>query len=146
MLKLTHYAAREVGKRGIGILMERFLFTIRKRSLRRLFFYRCLSVHREGGMCGRGEAWMAEGCMAGDMCGRGCAWQGACMAGGMCGWVAGGHAWWGGMCGRGGACVAGGMRGMSPADTTRYGDRVNERAVRILLECILFISEINKPM
>ena len=48
-----------------------------------------------------------------------------------------------------GVCMAGvmvgGMRGMErvchtcppPADTTRYGDTVNERAVRILLECIL---------
>ena len=26
-----------------------------------------------------------------------------------------------------------------PADTTRYGDTVNERAVRILLECILVL-------
>ena len=39
---------------------------------------------------------------------RGCSW-GACVV------ALGGHAW----------------------DTTRYGDTVNERAVRILLECIL---------
>ena len=39
-----------------------------------------------------------------------------------------------------GACVAGAAcmaRMPPPADTTRYGDTVNERAVRILLECIL---------
>ena len=57
----------------------------------------------------------------------------------------------GGMCGGGGAYVAGGGRDMHgrgghawhahppPADTTRYGDTVNERAVRILLECILVL-------
>ena len=33
----------------------------------------------------------------------------------------------GGMCGEGGTAW----------DTTRYGDMINERAVRILLECIL---------
>ena len=53
------------------------------------------------------------------MCGRGHVWQGG-------GWVcmAGGHAWWG-ACAGGGACVA---------------DTVNERAVRILLECILVVK------
>ena len=47
------------------------------------------------------------------------------------------------MCGRG-SCMAEGCawRGCMPhmpppANTTRYGDMVNERAVRILLECIL---------
>ena len=38
-----------------------------------------------------------------------------------------GHVWWG-------ACMAGGM---CVADTTRYCDTVNERAVHIKLECIL---------
>ena len=61
------------------------------------------------------------------------AWQGACMAGGGA-WGAcmeGGHVWQG-------ACMAGGVHGKHapPTDTTRYGDMVNERAVRILLECI----------
>ena len=70
-------------------------------------------------------------------------------------WQVGRHAWQGVMCGRG-ACVAGGVHGRGrvwqgdsmrgrgvhgmhapPTDTTRYGDMVNERAVRILLECIL---------
>ena len=64
---------------------------------------------------------MAGGvCVAGGVCGGGTcvagghAWQGACMVGE-------GSAWWG-------ACMA---------DTTRYSDTVNERAIRILLECIL---------
>ena len=47
-------------------------------------------------------------CPQGGVHGGGCAWQGACVA-----------------------CTP------PPADTTRYGDTVNERAVRILLECIL---------
>ena len=43
----------------------------------------------------------------------------------------------------GGACVAGGhaWHAHPLADTTRYGDTVNERAVRILLECILVLVE-----
>ena len=99
------------------------LFTSRKRSLRRLCFYRCLSVHRGGralqGVCmagaymaggvhGRGRTWqagdvyMAEGvCMAGGACmAGGMHHGGACMAGGVCGEGAcvhgGGHAWQGG--------------------------------------------------
>ena len=47
----------------------------------------------------------------------------ACMAGGM----NGEHMWWG-VNGRG--AYVGGC-------TTRYGDKVNEQAVHILLECIL---------
>ena len=48
--------------------------------------------------------------------------------------VAGGHAWLlGGMRGEGGVHGEGGRAW----DTTRYGDTINERAVRILLECIL---------
>ena len=49
----------------------------------------------------------------------------------------GGHAWsLGGMRGRsGGVCVV--APGGCAWDTTRHGDTVNERAVRILLECIL---------
>ena len=72
---------------------------------------------------------MAEG----GVCGRG-----TCVAGGMHG---GGHAWQGGMWQ--GACMAGGCvwQGACMADTTRYGDTVNERAVRILLECILFLKK-----
>ena len=95
----------------------------------------------------------ACGCSGGGV--RGCS-RGACMVapgghawllprGGMCGCSQGGHAWLlrGGMH----SCYQGGMRGCSGAcmvalggrawDTTRYGDKVNEWAVRILLECIL---------
>ena len=86
-------------KRAIGII------TARKRSLRRLCFYRCLSVH-SGGMhsWGGGRAWLGRGCA---WLGRGHAWLGACVAGqgGMHGW-AGGCVWQGR-----GACVAGGMHG-----------------------------------
>ena len=75
-------------------------------------------------------------CVAGRQAWQGRhAWQGVCMTGGMCGrWVCGR----GGMLGRG-ACMAGGVHGMHapPADTITYGDMVNERAVHILLECIL---------
>ena len=44
------------------------------------------------------------------------------------------------MCGRGHALHGGGhawQGGHAWHDTTRYGDAVNEQAVRILLECIL---------
>ena len=52
--------------------------------------------------------------------------------GGVCG--RGGHAWHGGVHGRGACLVGGGhaLQGACVADT------VNEWAVRILLECILF--------
>ena len=66
-----------------------------------------------------GGAWLlpegVHGCCQGGMCGcsggdmRGCSW------GGMHGCSRGGHAW----------------------DMIRYGDTINERVVRILLECIL---------
>ena len=62
----------------------------------------------------------------GHGCSGGCvvAWGGVhgC-SGGERGCSGGGHAW---LLGGGGAW-----------DTTRYGDTINERAVRILLECIL---------
>ena len=76
---------------------------------------------------------MVEGvCMRGDMCG-----MGACIVGGMCGrggMCDRGHAWCGGVHGRG-ACMAGGCAWQILRDT------VNEREVRIPLECIL-VSEI----
>ena len=65
---------------------------------------------------------------------------GVCGKGGMCGkgrhaWQKGGHAWQrGSVHGEGGACV---VKGVCVWDMTRYGDTINERAVRILLECIL---------
>ena len=95
------------------------------------------------------------------------AWGGACMValggyawllqgGSMHGCSGGGYAWllWGGgMCGCLGVCMVapGGVacvvapRGHMVApggrawDTTRYRDTINERAVRILLECILVV-------
>ena len=82
--------------------------------------------NRRGGVHG-GGACMVGGCAwQGGMCGGGHAWWGACMAGGMHGR---GHAWWGGMCG-------GGV-GWRAWQILR--DTVNERAVRILLECLLVI-------
>ena len=77
----------------------------------------------QGGIIGR------EACVVGGMHGRGCTWQGACMAG-ECMAVA---------CMSGG-CVAGGHGMHLPTDTTRYGDTVNERVVRILLECIFVLN------
>ena len=76
----------------IGYHPKRLIFTVRKRSCRKVMFSQaCVknSVH-------------SEACMAGSMHGREYAWQGACMAGGMCGGgVHGrGHAWQGGMHGR----------------------------------------------
>ena len=64
------------------------LFTARKRILRRLCFYRCLSVYRGGVHGGGGHVWW------------GCAWwlgsvHGGGGGGGMRG--GGGHAWQGGM-------------------------------------------------
>ena len=67
----------------------------------------------QGGMCGGGHAWQ-----------RGHVWQGACMAEG-------------GMHGEGvylvGVCMVGGHAWQILRDT------VNERAVHILLECILVL-------
>ena len=106
-------------------------------------------VVARGGMCGcwggcmvalGGPAWLLQGvCVAPG----GHVWllPGACMVApwGVCMvapgghvWLLGGHVW----------LLQGGMRGCSGGggrawDTTRYGDMVNERAVRILLECIL---------
>ena len=105
-----------------------------------------------GGMCGCSRGDM-HGCSQGDVCG--CS-RGACMValGGMCGCSQGaGMVALGGVhgCSQGvhgysrGACMVavGGMRGCSWGghawDTTRYGDMINERAVRILLECILVL-------
>ena len=90
-----------------------------------------------------GHAWLLWGGMRGCSGGRAWLLWGACMV------ALGGHAWllpggwhvwllWAGMCG----CSRGGIRGCLGGhawDTTRYGDTVNERAVRILLECILVV-------
>ena len=77
-----------------------------------------------GGMHGRGNAWQGEHAWQGGMHGRG-----SCMAGG--------HAWQGGMCSRG-ACMVGACEtGGACIPQQILWDTVNERAVRILLECIL---------
>ena len=106
--------------------------TARKRSLRRLCFYRCLSVHNGGACVVPAEVC---GCSRGV---RGCS-GGACVVF------------------LGGACVVfaeGGMHGFFQGDVHGFfqgglhgfflggmhrirWDTVNERVVRILLECIL---------
>ena len=108
------------------------------------------SVHGGGvrGCSGGGHAWLLRGGMRGCSGGmRGCSW-GECMV------SLGGHAWlllggvWllpGGMHGCSGVCgFSGGACVVAPGghvwDTTRYADMVNERAVHILLECILVLQ------
>ena len=133
------------------------LITAHKQSLRRICFYRCLSIHRgvcmsEGGVHGWGHVWQGDMCGGGvvgegDMRGRGLCVVGAC--------VAGGCAWQGGMHGRGvcvvGACMAGGVHGRrdmhgrhTPPQQILW-DTVNERMVRILLECILVDNNFPVP-
>ena len=68
-------------KRVVRILLECFIITARKRSLRRLCFYTCLSFCPWWGVRGR-----VGGCVHG---GGERAWWGACMADGVC--MAGGH-------------------------------------------------------
>ena len=69
--------------------------------------------------------WVVHGCLGGHV------WL-----------LPGGHAWL--LHGGGAWLLQGGMRdvpGVGGAwDTTRYGDTINERAVRILLEYIFFLS------
>ena len=81
-------------KRNIsaGIPVPKLIFTARKRSLRRLCFYRCLSFCPQGGGmhgCSRGCAWLLSG-------GWGHVWllQGGMRdcSGGVCD-CSGGHAW-----------------------------------------------------
>ena len=69
--------------------------------------------------------------LPGSMCG--CS-RGACVVAqeGMCG-CSGGHVWL-----LQGACMVAPGRG-AVWDTSRYGDTINERAVCILLECILVL-------
>ena len=106
------------------------------------------------GMHGRGHAWQGRhawwgggkhggrACVAGGMHGSGeHAWQGACVAGGMHG---GGHVWCRGMCMAGGHAWQRGHAwwggGLACVPWQIPWDMVNERAVRILLECILVVS------
>ena len=114
------------------------VITARKRSLRRLCFYRCLSVHTGGGHAwfysGGGHAWFYLGGVHGFIWGgvHGFIWGRAWFyLGGVCGFIwgacmvlfrgcmvlSGGHVWFylGGMCGfiQGGMCgfIRGGMHG-----------------------------------
>ena len=86
----------------------------------------------------KGGACMVKGGMHGE---GGHVWQrgGMCGKGGMRG--KGGHAFQRGVCVVKGVCVAKGgvcvAKGGHAWDMTRYGNTINERAVRILLECIL---------
>ena len=137
------------GLASISSFLHLFI-TARKRSLRRLCFYRCLSFCPGGGACmvarevsGYFEGVGVCGCSGGGVCGcsGGHAWLlwGACMV------ALGGHAWLlGGMhgCSQGGCAwllrgCAWLLLGGHVWDTMRYGDTINEQAVRILLECIL---------
>ena len=120
-----------------------------------------------GGVCGcwgacvvaGGYAWLQGVCVvAGGACmvARGCAWlRGACMvAEGMHGcqracMVAGGHAW---LLGEGVCMVAGwhawllgAVHGCKGSMHKARRDTVNERAVRILLECILVCLKYCQP-
>ena len=126
----NHYCTRLlIGKLVFYVVCV--LITARKRSLRRLCFYSCVSVHRGGmrgcGGCawlqGGGHVWLWEdvhGCGGGWACVvvGGCAWLwGACMVGGRGCMVVGG------MCGCGGAWLQGAcmVAGGHAWDTTRYG-------------------------
>ena len=104
----------------------------------------CLTIGRGmhgGGMCG-GGAYVARGaCMAG-----GHVWWGHVWKGGVHG---GGHMWQGacvagGMHGRG-ACVVGGMHGRGGGAAWQKSWPL-QRAVRILLGCILFSKEITSSV
>ena len=131
---------------GWRVLSIYFIFTARKRSLGQgnIFTPVCHSVHG-------GRAWLWGVCMISG----GCAW----LPGGGSVWLLGGmhgcqgegmHGCWGGMSGcLGGAWLLGGMCGCLGGHAWLQGcvvvggmhrirrDTVNERAVRILLECIL---------
>ena len=107
-------------------LKNREVITARKRSLRRLCFHRCLSVHGRGGwgLCPGGLR--PGGLWLGGLCpGRAVSVQGGSLCRGVC---------LGGICPeavsvQGGLCPGGSLSGRPPY--------CNERAVRILLECIL---------
>ena len=77
-----------------------------------------------GGMCGcRGACVWLPGCV--------CGCWGACVVAGGHAWLPGGHAW-----------LPGGMRGCRGGVRRIRRDTVNERAVRILLECILVHADL----
>ena len=100
----------------IPVVTLRFI-TARKRSLRRLCFYTCLSVSHS-----------VEGCLHP---GGG---RGVCIQGGL-------HPGGSASIGRGGIHLGGSTSRSRPTHRI-LRDTVNERAVRILLECIL-VTEFN---
>ena len=121
------------------ILMLVHIITTLQRSLRRLCFHRCLCVHG-GGVCFRGV------CIREGFASRGVCIQRGLHPGGLhpravC--IGGGHLHAGGL--QLGASASGGSasRGIwadyAPSPNRIQQDTVNERAVRILLECILVI-------
>ena len=125
------------------------IFTAPKRSLRRLCFYTCLSVivFTGGGcvcMAGGGVRAWGGACIPKGMCVwrglHGCeghAWQQACLGGHACPGV---HVW--GACMAGGCVWPGSVHAMHDPPVWYYEIRsVNERAVRILLECILVMTK-----
>ena len=121
------------------ILPFRSFVTARKRSLRRLCFHRCLSVQREGGvsvvsvqggLC-PGRSLSGVFFLGGGLCpGGSLSRQGVSVHGDLC--PGRGVSAQGGLCSGGGLCPG----GVSVRETPKYG---NERAVRILLECILVV-------
>ena len=146
---------------SIFIQNNKLIFTARNEVGARLYFHRRLWFCPQGGtgMCGcwgacmvaGGHVWL-WGCVCGCwggcmvargvcMVARGCAWllggmhgcqEGACVVAGGCVWLQGG------MHGCQGACMfAGGVHDYREGMCRARRDTFNERAVRILLECIL---------
>ena len=105
-----------------------------------MFLHMSVILFTDGGDCGGGDV-----CYGGGMHGRGYAWQGdMCTTGGMCATE--------GMCGGGvrgrGVGVAGGVHGggsmwWGEAGRAWQKRQPLQRAVRILLECILVIHSIS---
>ena len=94
-----------------------------------------MGVHVWVGVCviAGGHAWLPGGvcgCQGAYMVVGGCMVAGVCGCWGMC------------MVARGVCVVAGGMRGCRGGMRRIRRDTVNERAVRILLECILVVIDI----
>ena len=135
-------------KKTVGRLTDKRDLHLKRINRKKVVFYRpqtkfakvmCLQVS----VCPQGEHMWQGVCMAGEgMCGRGTCMaggdmhgSGVCMAGGWHAWHGGhgGHAWQEG-------CVAGGMHGRGACVPQQIlWDTVNERMVRIILECILVL-------
>ena len=120
-------------------LIQKTVITARKRSLGQgnIFTHVCHSVHRGVCMVAGGHVWLLRGSMHGC---RGV----ACMVAGGHVWLqggmhgCGGHVWllWG-VCGCWGVCIVVGVCMVVGGMCRIQQDTVNERAVRILMECIL---------